>query len=63
MKCDKEAAGNFGCFLLPLLGGSDIKSLYNLNTGSETLIQSLKAIIYNKMRYEDSTVKSIDKEF
>lgn len=49
MKCDKEAAGNFGCFLLPLLGGSDIKSLYNLNTGSETLIQSLKAIIYNKM--------------
>ena len=26
-------------------------------------ILSLKAIIYNKMRYEDSTVKSIDKEF
>ena len=26
-------------------------------------ILSLKVVIYNKMHYEDSTVKSIDKEF
>ncbi len=39
------------------------KSLYNLNTESETLIPSLKVIRYNKMHHEGSAIRINSKEF
>ncbi|MCI7061499.1 MAG: hypothetical protein MR965_04780 [Lachnospiraceae bacterium] len=40
-----------------------LKSLYNLNTKSNTLMPSLKIILYNKMQHKGNAIRIIGKEF
>lgn len=40
-----------------------LKSLYNLNTKSNTLMPSLKITLYNKMQQKGNAIRIIGKEF
>lgn len=40
-----------------------LKSLYNLNTKSNTLMPSLKITLYNKMQHKGNAIRIIGKEF